>query len=46
MLALVQREEPIVKRTPAEIQADKERLEKALTQKGRAKTQSRAKVRR
>jgi ArsR family transcriptional regulator, arsenate/arsenite/antimonite-responsive transcriptional repressor len=46
MLALVQREEPIVKRTPEEIQADKVRLEKALAQKGRAKSQSRAKVRR
>jgi ArsR family transcriptional regulator len=46
MLALVEREEPIVKRTPAEIQADKERLEKAVAQKGRAKSKSRAKVRR
>jgi ArsR family transcriptional regulator len=46
MLALVQREDPIVKRTPEEIQADKERLERALAQKGRAKSQSRAKVRR
>jgi ArsR family transcriptional regulator len=44
MLALVQREEPIVKRTPEEIQADKERLAKAIAQKGRAKSQARAKV--
>lgn len=31
MLALVGRNDPVVKRTPAEIQADKERLAKALT---------------
>lgn len=30
MLALIQRDEPIVKRTAAEIQADKERLAKVL----------------
>jgi ArsR family transcriptional regulator, arsenate/arsenite/antimonite-responsive transcriptional repressor len=46
ILALIQRDEPIVKRTPEEIQADKERLERALAQKGRGKSQSRAKVRR
>ena len=33
MLALVQREEAVVKRTPQEIQADKERLAKGLTEK-------------
>ena len=44
MLALVQRDEPVVKRTPSDIQADKERLAKALAQKGRAKAQSRRKV--
>ena len=31
MLALVGRNDPVVKRTPAEIQADKERLAKALS---------------
>ncbi len=31
MLALVGRNEPIVKRTPAEIQADKDRLAKAIS---------------
>jgi len=44
MLTLVQRDEPVVKRTPAEIQADKERLAKALAQKGRAKAPPRRKV--
>jgi len=44
MLTLVQRDEPVVKRTPVEIQADKERLAKALAQKGRAKTPPRRKV--
>jgi ArsR family transcriptional regulator len=38
MLSLVQRDEPLVKRTPEEIQADKERLAKALAQKGRGKS--------
>jgi len=33
MLALVGRNDPIVKRTPAEIQADKERLAKALAKR-------------
>jgi ArsR family transcriptional regulator len=44
MLSLIQREEPIVKRTPEEIQADKQRLAKALAQKGRAKSQARARI--
>jgi ArsR family transcriptional regulator len=44
MLALVQRDEPVVKRTAAEIQADKERLAKALAQKSRAKTSPRSKA--
>jgi len=44
MLALVERDEPIVKRTPEQIQADKQRLEKALAQKGRAKSRVRSKV--
>ncbi|MEX0936853.1 MAG: metalloregulator ArsR/SmtB family transcription factor [Pirellulales bacterium] len=44
MLALVERDEPIVKRTPEQIQADKQRLEKALAQKGRAKSPARRKV--
>jgi ArsR family transcriptional regulator len=38
MLELVQREEPIFTRTPEEIQADKERLNKALAQKRRSKS--------
>lgn len=37
MLALVQREEPLVKRTSEEIQADKERLAKAIAKQGRGK---------
>jgi len=41
MLALVQRNEPVVKRTPQEIQADKERLAKALSQERRPKSQPR-----
>ncbi|MEX0642780.1 MAG: metalloregulator ArsR/SmtB family transcription factor [Pirellulales bacterium] len=41
MLALVQRDEPIVKRTPAEIQADKERLAKALERKPKGKSRGR-----
>lgn len=44
MLALVQRDEPVVKRTPAEIQADKERLAKALAHKKRPKSHPRSKV--
>jgi len=44
MLALVERDEPIVKRTPEQIQADKERLAKALGRKGQAKSQARNKV--
>lgn len=42
MLALVQRDEPVIKRTPEEIQADKERLATALerTSKPKAKTRS------
>jgi ArsR family transcriptional regulator, arsenate/arsenite/antimonite-responsive transcriptional repressor len=44
MLTLVQRDEPIIKRTPEEIQADKERLAKALAKKGRGKPTSRSKV--
>jgi ArsR family transcriptional regulator len=41
MLVLVQRDEPIVKRTPAEIQADKERLAKALERKPKGKSRGR-----
>jgi DNA-binding transcriptional ArsR family regulator len=44
MLALVERDEPIIKRTPEQIQADKERLEKALARKARAKSRVRSKV--
>ena len=44
MLSLVQRDEPLVKRTPEEIQADKERLAKALARKGRGKATARSKV--
>jgi ArsR family transcriptional regulator len=44
MLALVERDEPIIKRTPEQIQADKQRLEKALAQKSRAKSRVRSKV--
>jgi ArsR family transcriptional regulator len=44
MLELVQRDEPIIKRTPEEIQADKEKLAKALAQKKRHKSISRSKV--
>jgi hypothetical protein len=38
MLALVGRNDPVVKRTPAEIQADKERLARALAKTAAAKT--------
>src|SRR5688572_26895680 len=38
MLSLVQRDEPLVKRTPEEIQADKDRLAKAFALKGRGKS--------
>ena len=38
MLALVGRNDPVVKRTPAEIQADKERLARALAKNAAAKT--------
>lgn len=46
MLALVGRDDPVVTRSPEEIQADKERLEKALTLKaaGRAKAGARRKA--
>lgn len=44
MLALVQREEPVVKRTADEIQADKERLAKALAKQGGGKSSARNKV--
>jgi ArsR family transcriptional regulator len=44
MLSLVQRDEPLVTRTPEEIQADKERLAKALAQKGRGKSTVGSKV--
>jgi ArsR family transcriptional regulator, arsenate/arsenite/antimonite-responsive transcriptional repressor len=44
MLALVQREEPVLKRTPREIQADKDRLAKALGQKKRPKPSPRSKL--
>ena len=44
MLALVERDEPVIKRTPEQIEADKQRLAKALAQKGRPKPQSRSKV--
>lgn len=38
ILSLVQRNEPVVKRTAAEIQADKERLAKVLAAQRRGKT--------
>jgi ArsR family transcriptional regulator len=41
MLSLVQRDEPIIKRTPAEIQADKERLAKAMERKPKGKSRRR-----
>ena len=44
MLALVERDEPVIKRTPEQIEADKQRLAKALAQKGRPKPQARSKV--
>jgi ArsR family transcriptional regulator len=44
MLALVQRHETVIKRTPQEIQADKERLAKALAQKTRNKSPIRSKI--
>jgi ArsR family transcriptional regulator len=44
MLTLVQREEPVLKRTPQEIQADKERLAKAIAQKKRLKSSQRSKL--
>jgi ArsR family transcriptional regulator len=44
MLALVQSDEPVVKRTAEEIQADKERLAKALSRRRRAKASARGKV--
>jgi ArsR family transcriptional regulator len=44
MLELVQRDEPIVKRTPKEIEADKDRLAKALAQKKRSKSLARRNV--
>jgi ArsR family transcriptional regulator len=40
MLALVARDEPVVKRTAAEIQADKERHAKAMEKKSRLKKKS------
>ena len=42
MLALVERDEPPVKRSPEEIQADKERLAKAQQRKARPKRAARA----
>jgi len=44
MLALVERDEPVIKRTPEQIEAAKHRLAKALAQKGRPKSQARSKV--
>jgi len=44
MLALVERDEPVIKRTPEQIQADKMRLAKALEHKRRPKPQRRSKV--
>jgi len=44
MLALVERDEPVIKRTPEQIEADKQRLAKALAQKGRPKSQARSKA--
>lgn len=44
MLALVGRDEPAIKRTPAEIRADKERLENALQKKPQSKLRKSAKV--
>jgi ArsR family transcriptional regulator len=37
MLSLIGRDDPVITRTPAEIQADKQRLAKAQAQKTRAK---------
>jgi ArsR family transcriptional regulator len=42
MLVLVGRDEPVVKRTPEEIRADKERLESALQRKPQPKPRKRA----
>lgn len=42
MLALVERNEPIVKRTPEEIQADKERLAKVRERKAQPSARTRA----
>lgn len=44
MLSLVERHEPVVKRTPEEIQADKNRLTKALAKKEKPKSHSRTKA--
>ncbi len=41
MLKLVGRDEPIIKRSPEEIQADKERLAKAMQQQATAKKKER-----
>lgn len=42
MLALVGRDEPVVKRTAEEIRADKERLEEALRKKSQPKSRKKA----
>jgi ArsR family transcriptional regulator, arsenate/arsenite/antimonite-responsive transcriptional repressor len=44
ILLLLQRDEPIVKRTAEEIQADKERLSKVLAKQGRGKAAAHNKV--
>jgi ArsR family transcriptional regulator, arsenate/arsenite/antimonite-responsive transcriptional repressor len=44
MLTLVERDEPVIKRTAEQIQTDKERLAKLLAQKGRTKSPARSKV--
>ena len=42
MLALVGRDEPVVKRTAEEVRADKKRLEEALRKQGQAKPRKKA----
>lgn len=42
MLALVGRDEPIIKRSPEEIQADKQRLERARKRQASAKAKNRS----
>jgi ArsR family transcriptional regulator len=44
LLVLVERDEPVIKRTPQQIQADKERLARSLAQQGRTKSKPRTRV--